>query len=302
MNPSLGSSYQAFSEPVLGDLDGDGAAEILAGSKDGKLYAFRFDGSQLPGWPRSVLPAAAVNTPAIGDIDGDGLPEVVAGTDRPSASSSNYLFAWRAGGSLMPGWPAQVSGISFSYFGFGAPVLADLDGDGKADVVASSDVSYYAPFALNAYRFDGAKLADFPRPTWGIGACSTNAAPSPTSTATGCSSWRGSTTSRTSTSGISEHPESASAPWPMFRKDAAHTGRATPSQLRLNLGVKGVTGGSGIGRSAWSSRATTSPAPTPPACTPSRPARRSRFRLPRRQAASSSAGAAPAPGPSSRAW
>ena len=245
VNPSLGSTYQAFSEPVLGDLDGDGAAEILAGSKDGKLYAFRFDGSQLPGWPRSVLPAAAVNTPAIGDIDGDGLPEVVAGTDRPSASSSNYLFAWRAGGSLMPGWPAQVSGSSFSYFGFGAPVLADLDGDGKADVVASSDVSYYAPFALNAYRFDGAKLADFPRPTLSIGASSTNAAAATDLDGDGILELAWIDDESNLYVWDLGAPESASAPWPMFRKDAAHTGRATPSQLRLNLGVKGVMGGSG---------------------------------------------------------
>lgn len=246
LNPSLGSSYQASSEPVLGDLDGDGAAEIVAGSSDGKVYAFRFDGAQLPGWPRLARPAA-VNTPTIGDIDGDGLPEVIAGTDRSSADyySTNSLFAWHADGTPLPGWPVQVSGISSSYFGYGAPALADLDGDGKSDVITSSDGSYYAPFALNAYRFDGTKLGDFPRPTLGLGAGRSNSVAVADLDADGMleMAWID-TEANLYVWDLSALAE-AKAPWPMFRHDAAHTGRVTPSQLRLNLMVKGVAGGRG---------------------------------------------------------
>ena len=72
INPSLPSNLVSESYPVLGDLDGDGDMECVIGSTNGLVYAFRSDGSYLPGWPQATK-AAYVNTPAIGDIDGDGL-------------------------------------------------------------------------------------------------------------------------------------------------------------------------------------------------------------------------------------
>src|SRR5262249_25970160 len=158
---------------------------------------------------------------------------------------TNSLFAWHADGTVLPGWPVQVSGISSSFFGFGAPALADLDGDGKPDVVASSDSSYGAPFALNVYRYDGTKLGDFPRPTLDVGAFPSNTV--------AIADLDGDGTLEMAWIDVDANlyvwdlpgPAEAKAPWPMFRHDAAHTGRVTPSQLRLNLGVRGVTGGRG---------------------------------------------------------
>ena len=62
------------------------------------------------------------------------------------------------------------------FFGFGAPILADVDGDGRSDVVVSSDADFYDPFALQAFKWTGAAVAGFPRPTLEIGADPTNAA------------------------------------------------------------------------------------------------------------------------------
>lgn len=66
--------------PVLGDVDGDPAIEIVVGAGDRKLYAFNPDGSRVPGWPVSVG-APIVSAPGLGDIDGDGYNDIVWASD-----------------------------------------------------------------------------------------------------------------------------------------------------------------------------------------------------------------------------
>ncbi len=97
------------SQPVLGDLDGDGDLEILQSGLDRHLYAWHHDGSQMAGFPHHVLDRATVNTatvngmelvtgpadghteiyrggkivatPTLAELDGDPLPEIVLGTN-----------------------------------------------------------------------------------------------------------------------------------------------------------------------------------------------------------------------------
>ncbi|HEU4383541.1 MAG TPA: VCBS repeat-containing protein [Anaeromyxobacteraceae bacterium] len=74
---SLGNSI-----PVVGDIDGDGAPDIvvmaqITGTPLGDLHAFRIDGSEVAGFPkRLVLGGGAVS--AIADLDGDGANELIA--------------------------------------------------------------------------------------------------------------------------------------------------------------------------------------------------------------------------------
>lgn len=226
INPTLASNFTSPSQPVLGDLDADGDLEVVMGSADGKVYALHHDGTDVAGWPQ-LTKAARVNSPAIGDIDGDGSPEVIAGNDRmiENSANANYLFAWRADGTPLSGWPVKYDRpISMSSFGFGAPALADLDQDGRADVIAASDANFENPFALNAYRFDGTKVANFPKPTVRTG------------------SYPSSTVAVADTDGDGRlelawidgdanlyvwnltAPSSALMPWPMFMRDERRTG------------------------------------------------------------------------------
>ncbi len=88
----------AFSAPAAGDIDGDGAPEILVGtggfSKDsGKVIFYKNAGTAFsPLWKRMDMPEINVGNdaaPALFDIDGDGNADLIVG------NSTGNLFLFR---------------------------------------------------------------------------------------------------------------------------------------------------------------------------------------------------------------
>jgi hypothetical protein len=117
-----------------GDLNGDGRVDLLSANYgDDRIVCYMNDGGTPVVWtPYNVSTAAdgAVSVRAA-DIDGDGRLDVL------SASSLSGIIAWHHNGGSSPViWTTNV--ISGGMLVAGSVYAADIDGDGRLDVVTSS--------------------------------------------------------------------------------------------------------------------------------------------------------------------
>ncbi len=106
----------------IGQLDGDGAAEILVSDWWG-LTALDDDLSVL--WTFRTRPYWVWYPHSLADLDGDGVHEVLV-------NASTGFWVLDAGGRVLSGdAPGRTGNTSFK----GIPVAADLDADGLAEIV-----------------------------------------------------------------------------------------------------------------------------------------------------------------------
>lgn len=141
-----------FGTPAVADIDNNGNYEVIFTSFDQHIYAFMENGQPFPGWPVFVGDTSW-SSPAVGDIDGDGELEIVAGYDCDGAPGQScapayggYVGAWKANGTRVPGWPKFVN----KQVVWSSPALADLDGDGRLDVIVGQG-------NMPATMFDGGR-------------------------------------------------------------------------------------------------------------------------------------------------
>ena len=141
----------SYAQPELYDLDNDVKLEIgFASYPNGspKVFMFRYDGSNQPGWPNSIISAQPFVCPVAGTLDDD--------TNRLSIFSGGHLFGgngfygWFAEGGAMPGWPVAPDFLECS------PVVIPLDV--RVVMIASNTT----PGALYAYYPDGELVEGFP--------------------------------------------------------------------------------------------------------------------------------------------
>ncbi len=114
----------------IGDADGDGTCEIYSLKIGLELAAYTHLGLPLPGWPRKISCASEVNgphqhVPSMGDITGDGKMEIIVATE------AIWAWSWDGKPLVRPDGVFRAN-ISSPYT---APTLADLDADGKAEVM-----------------------------------------------------------------------------------------------------------------------------------------------------------------------
>ncbi len=111
-----------WSSPAIGDVDGDGAPDVLVGSNAAVLYGWRANGAELRDGDSNpatngvyfVPIGTVISSPAIADVNGDGMREVIFGT----SSARVYVLK---NGTPLPGWPFVATGLMSS-----SPAVGDV--------------------------------------------------------------------------------------------------------------------------------------------------------------------------------
>lgn len=167
------------SQPALADLQGRGRLAIVFGDSDGIVHAIDGKtGHELPGWPaltrRTIVTRRhsgvhpghepVLADVAVGDLKHNGSQEVVA------TSTTGRVYVWNSRGRLLRGWPKTLrTGVhkpaiprpALDYTRLpqqgatAAPVLSDLNGDRKLEIVQAAWDGHLYVFKPNGRPLKG---------------------------------------------------------------------------------------------------------------------------------------------------
>jgi len=186
--PAIGQGVSI--QAAVGDVDGDRQPEVVAVSAAGQYRVFERDGTSAYGKPTNIpfgltwFDAAPPGTnstdteailgafggPALGrivstsglDIAGptSGLRRAVdALAPNRQADADPQMTVWRGrDGGIVPGFPRVTADLAF----FVTPAIADVDGDGRNEVVAGNGIQ-----TIDAFGAAGPQPAGWPKLTGG---------------------------------------------------------------------------------------------------------------------------------------
>ena len=117
--PADHCTLHSVADPALGDLDGDGTREVLAGSTTEELVAY--DPTTGAVEARFALDSFGYTRPAVADLAGDGTPEALV------VDAGGTVFAFRAGEDGTA-WRRPLNGSVYA-----PPGVGDFTGDGTAE-------------------------------------------------------------------------------------------------------------------------------------------------------------------------
>lgn len=144
---------QIGSFPIIADVDGDNQVDLLTNHATG-IYAYRLDGSSIPGWP--LLARISAVPMLLADIDADNDLEVLAG-------GSNKMYVWDVAGEYdaafiewngyqhdryNSGYYGHRIGLNVSQNGYAQIQLA-IDAAQAGDFVSADPFMFQAPVSGN---------------------------------------------------------------------------------------------------------------------------------------------------------
>ena len=148
-NPTYG---HAITTPAVADLDGDGSNDVIVPVIDqvlgtqtrGAILCALSGAGDCAGGPRELWcttptdPLVSwLSSPAVADLDGSGVLTIVTGDTRPDANGllNVGIAGYTPTGQRIPMFGTDSAGAPVNVrVGVGAPGIADLDGDGHAEV------------------------------------------------------------------------------------------------------------------------------------------------------------------------
>lgn len=154
--------------PAIGDLEGDGSdMEIVVSTFDGYIFAYRLDGSLVPGFPVRTDPANSATTnpdnrldegffasPVLFDLDGDKDLEII------NAAMDQHVYVFHHDGSLDSGFPVLLRDESDPiFYNLGERIVAssavgDIDRDGVVEIISPTN-EFYDGNRVRLYIVDG---------------------------------------------------------------------------------------------------------------------------------------------------
>jgi hypothetical protein len=168
---ALGLPREPPRGPLIADLSGTGAGDVIVAAGT-HVYAWHGNGKPVSGFPVSSNPAfcgPALETdsshPKCGFLAAPALAHLEGFTKKPDIvepSLDGHLYAWRANGTPVPGYPVALvdpaqaaAGKQMIAESINDPAVGDLSGAGHDDVVVASNEVYGAPPSGSDVSFAG---------------------------------------------------------------------------------------------------------------------------------------------------
>ena len=143
-------------DPVIADVDGDGTFEILFPDFSGKLNCYWLDHTQHEGWPINVYDGVTMEyaaAPAVCDLNNDGAVEVIFTTYTQRAGSKRgSLYIADGKGNVLQKMELPATADTANPVPNGCmttPVIADVDGDGKLEILLQTHLSGVTVYDLD---------------------------------------------------------------------------------------------------------------------------------------------------------